>query len=345
MSSMRGRHENAAATRKAAARGALAAQSWLAGGDLNFSNLASKVGTLAPTASPEWNGIRVERDVPFGNHGQTLDVYWPVSIPAPGAPICFYIHGGGFRILSKQTHWVFGLTYAKQGFITVVPNYRLAPEHPFPAAVIDVGEAFCETLKLLKGRGASSLNCVFAGESAGANLVLALTLMCVQRRAEPYARQVFECGVTPQAIVPTCGILEVSNVERFSRASTFVSDRLREIEDAYLGGVELAEEAFELANPLLALERSNIFERAFPATLVACGTWDILLDDSRRLYRALTDGLGNDGTGGKNNPCELKEYEHGLHAFHAFVGTSLAKKYWNDTFEFLKAHVTPVGHT
>ena len=50
----------------------------------------------------------------------------------PPWPIVFYVHGGGFRILSKDTHWVMGLAFARRGFVVFNMSYRLAPQAPLP---------------------------------------------------------------------------------------------------------------------------------------------------------------------------------------------------------------------
>jgi alpha/beta hydrolase fold len=56
----------------------------------------------------------------------------------PPWPIVFYVHGGAFRILSKDTHWVMALSFARRGFVVFNVSYRLAPKHRFPAPLEDV---------------------------------------------------------------------------------------------------------------------------------------------------------------------------------------------------------------
>ena len=76
-----------------------------------------------------------------------------------------------------------------------------------------------------------------AGESAGANLVTALTVACTYERPEPYARAVYERGVVPKAVLPACGILQVSDHERFGRKKKlngFIAGRIAEVARGYL---------------------------------------------------------------------------------------------------------------
>ena len=54
----------------------------------------------------------------------------------------FYVHGGAFHLLSKDTHWLMGLVFARFGYLVVNISYRLAPKHPYPAAIADTCDAY-----------------------------------------------------------------------------------------------------------------------------------------------------------------------------------------------------------
>ena len=77
------------------------------------------------------------------------------------APL-LYLHGGGFVAGSFMTHRAITAAFARRGFEVFVPNYRLAPEHPFPAAVDDALAAYQAVLALRPG-----VPLVIAGDSAG----------------------------------------------------------------------------------------------------------------------------------------------------------------------------------
>jgi acetyl esterase len=71
-----------------------------------FFNGASRVARLHPKASPAAHRIEHVADVPYqpgGRREHLLDVWRPLDRPAP-MPVVLYVHGGGFRILSKDTH-------------------------------------------------------------------------------------------------------------------------------------------------------------------------------------------------------------------------------------------------
>jgi epsilon-lactone hydrolase len=82
-----------------------------------------------------------------------------------------YVHGGGFVVGSPRTHRAVAAALAHEsGATVVVPGYRLAPEHPFPAAGDDVRAVY----EALDGRAPERLT--IAGDSAGGNLALGLAL-------------------------------------------------------------------------------------------------------------------------------------------------------------------------
>lgn len=303
-----------------------------------FFHGAARLGRLHPMARPERHGVEVTRDLayvpgsPLPEH--RLDVYRPRGASGP-LPVVLYVHGGGFRMLSKDTHWIMGLAFARRGYLVLNVSYRLAPEHPFPAAVEDVAAAFAWTVRHAEEHGGDLSRLVLAGESAGANLVASLGLQTVFRREEPFARHVFETGVVPRAVVPACGIFQVSDVSRFARRkpslSRFIADRLEEVEEAYLGREPSRHgRTLELADPLVWLEREPEPARPLPPFFLPVGTKDPLLPDTRRLARAL-ERLGGTAVD--------RYYPGELHAFHAFPFLPNARRCWGDTYVFLDAHV------
>lgn len=301
----------------------------------------SGLGQMHPRARPSRHGVEVVRDVaylPSGKADHHLDVYRPVGTHAgKKLPALLYIHGGGFHILSKDTHWVMGLALARAKFVVFSINYRLAPGHRFPGAIEDVCEAYRWVTEHAADYGGDASRLVVAGESAGANLATAVTVAACFEREEPFARRVFETGIAPKAAMPACGILQVSDAQRFARRRPdmprFVADRIEEVMVAYLGSRDVvpgSRPLLDFADPLLVFERQEKPARPIPAFFVPCGTADPLLDDSRRLASALR---------AMNVPVDEKYYPGEVHAFHAFVFRPQARKCWNDTYRFLDEHV------
>jgi acetyl esterase len=174
---------------------------------------------------------------------------------------------------------------------------------------------------------------VLAGESAGANLAASLALTLAYEREEPFAREAHATGVVPKAVVPACGVFQVSDMARLKKRkpgmSTFIADRLAEVEAAYLGS-DPASCSRDLADPLLVLERGEAPSRPLPPFFLPVGTRDPLLPDTRRMALALR-ALGVEAVDAY--------YPGELHAFHALVMRESARRCWRDTFDFLDRHV------
>jgi monoterpene epsilon-lactone hydrolase len=106
---------------------------------------------------------------------------WLIPKNSPKEPILLYLHGGGF---------VFGLTpphldmvaylARRMGVRTLMVDYRLAPEHPYPAPLDDCVTAYRWLLK----QGVSSQNIVVAGDSAGGNMTIT-TMMKLRDSGDP----------------------------------------------------------------------------------------------------------------------------------------------------------------
>jgi acetyl esterase len=267
----------------------------------NFFRGLSRLGRMHPQARPERHDVEVIRDVAYGDSGLSehrLDIYRPRGLTRgelDRVPVVLYVHGGGFRILSKDTHWVMGLAFARRGYVVFSINYRLAPAHPYPAALEDCAEAYAWVVEHAASWGGDASRLVLAGESAGANLVTSMTVDACFDRPEPAARRIAETGVVPRAVLPACGILQVSDTARFSRRkpglSRVIAERIEEVGEAYLGALDHPSrhggDELALADPLVVLEGAPPSRRALPPFFAPCGTADPLLDDTRRLASAL----------------------------------------------------------
>ncbi len=297
-----------------------------------FFGTLSRLGRLHPLADPQKHGVRVIRNVDYrgtGNSRHRLDIYRPEGRTGP-LPIVMYIHGGGFHLLSKNTHWLMGLAFARAGYLVFNVDYRLAPQHPYPAAVADVCAALEWLSQNAESYGGDLSRLVFAGESAGGNLATALTICCCYRRSESFAQRAFGSGLVPTAVIPACAPLQVTNPARLNRKRKlprWVNDILDGINETYLGTLrDPAPGELDLADPLHVFEREERPDRALPAFFVPIGTRDPLLDDTRRLDRALK-AMGVE--------CEARYYEGELHAFHAFVWRRQARRCWREQLSFL----------
>lgn len=106
---------------------------------------------------------------------------WIVPAGAPAEKVILYTHGGGYVSGSCSDHRAFVSKFAKNaGFKTLLFEYRLAPEHPFPAAVEDSMAVYA----WLQDNGLDPKNILIAGESAGGGLCLALLLAIKDKNLE-----------------------------------------------------------------------------------------------------------------------------------------------------------------
>jgi acetyl esterase len=252
-----------------------------------------------------------------------------------------YIHGGAFHFMSRKTHWLMGLLFASQGYVVYNVEYRLAPRYRFPAAVQDVLDAYAWIVTHRSAHGAAG-PIVVAGESAGANLSWSVLLASCYERSEEWARRIFDLGVVPRACVSLCGMLQVTDPERYLKDSVprLFYDRIQEVAELYLpeGGLSASDPVRDFADPLLVLERGEQPRRPLPPVVGTVGTADPLIEDTRRLDEVL-DRF--------DVPHRFGYYPGQIHAFQAFIWSRPARRSWQEVFTFLrdvaKIHTRPTG--
>lgn len=293
--------------------------------------LAEQLGRLHPNARPEKHHVEVLKDVPYlpgGNPRHAIDVYRPTR--GSRWPVILYFHGGAFSILSKETHWVMGLAFARKGYLTLLAGYRLAGERPFPAALEDACAAWQWTLDQVEALGGDPTRIAIAGESAGANLTLSMTVATCFERPEPYARAVFNRGVVPRAALPACGIFQVTGADRYrDRVPGWQYRAIDAVGRRYLAGHTRAS-ACHLADPLCILESDAQPARPLPPVFAPVGGSDPLVDDTHRLEIALRR---------RGVPVQAPIYPGEGHAFHALVFRENARRCWRDSYHFLEQHL------
>lgn len=178
--------------------------------------------------------------------------------------VLLYLHGGGYFACSAETHRPITAYYAMHGFRVFAPNYRLAPENPFPAAVDDAVAVY----RGLLSEGHSLQRIVVAGESAGGGL--SLSLMLVLRAAGtplPAAAALF----SPWTDLAATGESIRTNA---ARCAMFHGEDIGPSARYYLGN---ADSRNPLASPLYA-DLSGL-----PPLLIHVGADECLRDDSTRL--------------------------------------------------------------
>lgn len=133
--------------------------------------------TLAVVAAPEEVGEIVDRHATVGDLRVPLRVYRPRSSSSP-VPALVYLHGGGWVVGNLDSHDGVCRALARRAGCTVVSvDYRLAPEHPFPAAVDDAWAATTWVADSADELGIDPQKIAVGGDSAGGNLAAAVATL------------------------------------------------------------------------------------------------------------------------------------------------------------------------
>lgn len=185
--------------------------------------------------------------------------------------VILYCHGGGYSTGSRKYARTLTTKLASSTFMDVLCfDYRLAPEHPYPAALEDAMKAW-DYLMLL-GYGAREV--IVAGDSAGGNLALALVLRLKnQQRLLPRGLVL----MSPWTDLTSSGESFQKRAELDPVLNAEYIDRMKL---AYAGGRDLKD---PLISPLWGDHRD------FPPAYIQVGDNEILYSDARRLYERLLE--------------------------------------------------------
>ena len=191
-----------------------------------------------------------------------------ISVEIPGTTtdgVTLYFHGGFFAIGSAAASVGLAADLARQARMQVVTvDYRLAPEHPYPAALDDVMTAY----RALLETGQDIARVALAGESAGANLAV-VTLVAIHRAGLPQPTSAVL--MSPWADLAATGnsITAKADVDPIITAEA-VRVRARD----YLGSADASDPAVSPVYASLA---------GLPPLLIQAGSHEVLLDDATRL--------------------------------------------------------------
>lgn len=114
--------------------------------------------------------------VPFGTHGQTLDVWAPAGAATGKRPVLIWWYGGGWVKGDRAAYAFAGRAFAKAGYVVVIPDYRKVPQVRFPAFLEDGAETVRWTRDNVARFGGDPARIAFAGHSAGAYTAVQLAL-------------------------------------------------------------------------------------------------------------------------------------------------------------------------
>lgn len=229
-----------------------------------------------------------------------------------------YVHGGGYMLGSAQALTNFaGQIATRINADTFVADYRLAPEHPFPAAIDDVAAAY----RGLVAEGAERI--VVAGDSAGGGLTLALLSILADERKRGTLQPIAAAVMSPWTDLALTG---ASFETRAEADPIFTRGTLQAFADAYLQGQDPTDPR---TSPLYARLGG------LPPIRIDVGDDEILLDDSVR-YAAQVREAGVDVT--------LSVWKGMPHVFQSSLGHFLAaEQSLNAVGEFLRDRLIVAG--
>ncbi|MDX6501485.1 MAG: epsilon-lactone hydrolase [Blastocatellia bacterium] len=186
-----------------------------------------------------------------------------------------HLHGGWFNFGSAKAYrHLVGHIAARAGARAFIPDYRLAPEHPFPAATDDVLACYQELAEKNVHRIA------LTGDSAGGNLALVLAARVIGEAASINASLVGVAVLSPVTDLTLSGATYETRAEA---DPLFTRPQIAELVHSYLGG---ADARHPLASPL----SSQL--AGMPAVSIHVGDDEVLLDDSLRyVERAVAAGV------------------------------------------------------
>jgi epsilon-lactone hydrolase len=221
-------------------------------------------------------GVLPRDDVTFetGDLGGVLGV-WVRPANGRADEAIIHLHGGWFNLGSAQAYrHLVGHIAARAGARAFIPDYRLAPEHPFPAATDDA-------LACFRGLAETGVRCVaLSGDSAGGNLALGLA-----------ARVTGETGSANTILVGTAAMSPVTDLTlsgetyetRAEADPFFTRQQIADLVHSYLGDADPGQ---PLASPLFG-QLSGL-----PPVRIYAGDDEVLLDDSLRyVERAVAEGV------------------------------------------------------
>jgi acetyl esterase/lipase len=227
-------------------------------GTVDYAKSRELMDEMASSLHPAPTDVECKR---VRIHG--IDAEWVIPKDSPKDKAVLYLHGGGFSVGSIVSSRHFAAAFAREsGINTIVLEYRLAPENPYPAGLEDCLSAY----RGLPEQGIPSKGIIVAGDSAGGNLSLA-TVLYLKDRGE----------ALPAAVVAIAPVTDFK--------ATGASYKARAEFDPMAGGISKIIKAYvpdqDLEDPYISPLYGDY--RNFPPLFLQVGTDDVLLDDAKML--------------------------------------------------------------
>ncbi|OBC00043.1 lipase [Mycobacterium sp. 852013-50091_SCH5140682] len=243
-------------------------------------------------AKPVEVGTIEDRTIP-GPAGQIpVRIYHPFGADDAGLPVVIYFHGGGFVLCDLDSHDSCCRRLSNGiGAVVVSVEYRLAPEHPYPAAVDDAWAATEWVAGHLDELGGDPARLVLAGDSAGGNLAAVMAMTARDRGAPAVAFQVLIYPVVDQR-------RKSSLSSPHTKSGVLTAAHMQWFTEQYLGtgGNRSSAQVSPILGDLSGLPNAHVLT----------GALDPLCEEGEEYARKLTAG------GAK---VSVRRYDRGFHGF------------------------------
>jgi acetyl esterase len=273
----------------------------------DVQGLRTAMDTFAPMLNSDPPEIGAFHEAVQLRPGLTADV----AVPKGNGPhpVVVYLHGGGWIGGSSKTHRKLGMQFAEAGYLTINVDYRLAPEHPFPAGLEDCLYAVKWTGENAKRWNGDVSRLAVGGDSAGGNLTAAtLTTLAAEKYAGP---------AKPKAALLIYGVYDFPATMKREKAGSIDG-----MVKAYAGAGYPTILEDPRVSPLRAVKPG-----ALPPSFVICGTADPLLPETH----SMADALKRADI--RHEVVILEDMPHGFLQFNVLSG---CKQGLDQMFDFLR---------
>jgi len=158
--------------------------------------------------APEPTNVTVIKDIAYIEEAAGTEAKHKLDLFIPqgrsGVPVFFFIHGGAWKYGDRWQYGPFGNRFARDGVLTVIPSYRLAPKSPYPAQIEDVAAAFAWTVRNAAAHGGDTNRIFIGGHSAGGHLTALLALN------ERYLSLHGLSGTTIRGVIALSGVYDLT---------------------------------------------------------------------------------------------------------------------------------------
>jgi acetyl esterase len=239
--------------------------------------------------------------------GLTADIAVPTG-DGPH-PVVIYIHGGAWTLGSPATHRKLVKQFAEAGYLTIAPEYRLAPENPFPAGFDDCVFTAQWAAENAKRYGGDGTRLAMGGDSAGGNLTAAV---------------LSSLGNSGRGSLVKAAIL-IYGAFDFVGLVSMAKEVAEPLARAYLGQNYPALLNDPRVSPIRAIKPG-----AMPPSFIIAGTGDGIVGESRTIAEAMNRaGIEN----------ELHIMDDMPHGFMQMTELSACREGLRLMFDFLRRHV------